>query len=459
MSSLLYNINHPHFKDSYNTFKELLKSYENSKHDPRVGCGFWLHGPHNNGKTTYVVESLKKMGYDPRVYNCSHSRGKKFVDSLSTNNMSNFNVLSLMQGNQQKICFVMDNIEGLNSCDKGGLSALIKLIRGKRSKIHKNDDQCRTPVICVCSGNIDKKIRELKRVCREVSYKAPTRKMGEQIVLQSIDKLKDMEGTLSNETRLISKISNNIGVYLRGLKSFIDIINSDVYIDKISSLSRKKSKSLIESTLSMCENSVENVSTKKSSCVLMSSKHTLDTYKTVARTSEMSSIGLIIHENIADGIDTSNIEELKMYKEINDIYADCDYIDRQIFQKQSTFYTNINSIFKTAQISEILFTYLKYCEPSNKLLNWIDDMKEYADSVRDSEDIRFTKVLTKHSTEYNNSNFIQNIISTFNLDKRDTFALLVWMKHNMTQEQIYDILEGFNMRTVDVDRIFRFIDN
>lgn len=458
MSSLLYDIEHPHFKESYTSFKELLKSYENSKHDPRVGCGFWLHGPHNNGKTTYVVESLKKMGYDPRVYNCSHSRGKKFVGSLSTNNMSNLNVLSLMQGNQQKICFVMDNIEGLNSCDKGGLSALIKLIRGKRSKIHKNDDQCRTPVICVCSGNIDKKIRELKRVCREISYNAPTRTMGEQVVISCLQNLKDKKGVLTNETNLISKISSNIGVYLRGLRSFIDIITSKVYVDKVASLSRKKSKELIESTLSMCENSVENVSTKKSSCVLMSNHHTLDTYRLVARTTEMPSIGLIIHENIADGIDTSNIDELKMYKKINDIYADCDYIDRQIFQKQSTFYTNINSIFKTAHVSEILSSYLENGNPSEKLLNWVQDMKEYADSIRDSEDIRFTKVLTKHSTEYNNSNFIQNIISTFNLDKRDTFALLVWMKHHMTQEQIYDILEGFNMRTVDVDRIFRFID-
>ena len=40
-------------------------------------------------------------------------------------------------------------------------------------------------------------------------------------------------------------------------------------------------------------------------------------------------------------------------------------------------------------------------------------------------DVRFTKVLTKYSTEYNNSIFIQNLCKQLNMDIKDMFSLWI----------------------------------
>jgi len=41
------------------------------------------------------------------------------------------------------------------------------------------------------------------------------------------------------------------------------------------------------------------------------------------------------------------------------------------------------------------------------------------------QEVRFTKVLTKYSTEYNNSLFIQNLCQKLNMDKKDIFSFFI----------------------------------
>ena len=75
--------------------------------------------------------------------------------------MSDKNVLSLMQKKTKKIAIIMDEIDGMNSGDKGGINALIKLIRPKKTKKQKLEDTTGNPIICVSNYHIDKKIKEL----------------------------------------------------------------------------------------------------------------------------------------------------------------------------------------------------------------------------------------------------------------------------------------------------------
>ena len=46
-------------------------------------------------------------------------------------------------------------------------------------------------------------------------------------------------------------------------------------------------------------------------------------------------------------------------------------------------------------------------------------------------DVRFTKVLTKYSTEYNNSIFIQNLCKQLNMDIKDMFCIFFDSKINI----------------------------
>ena len=51
--------------------------------------------------------------------------------------MSDQNVISMFKKKKEYITIVMDEIDGMNNGDKGGLSSLIKLIRPKKTKKQK----------------------------------------------------------------------------------------------------------------------------------------------------------------------------------------------------------------------------------------------------------------------------------------------------------------------------------
>ena len=76
----------------------------------------------------------------------------------------------------------------------------------------------------------------------------------------------------------------------------------------------------------------------------------------------------------------------------------------------------------------------------------------------DPADVRFTKVLTKYSTEYNNSLFIQNLCQQLGLDKKDTFAFFTELRGGLTEEEISNLLETYDISKLDVSRIYRYLD-
>jgi hypothetical protein len=73
-------------------------------------------------------------------------------------------------------------------------------------------------------------------------------------------------------------------------------------------------------------------------------------------------------------------------------------------------------------------------------------------------EIRFTKVLTKYSTEYNNSIFINNLCQELNLDNKDMLGYFCYLKKNEDMNKIENILEYYDISTLDINRIFRYID-
>lgn len=79
-----------------------------------------------------------------------------------------------MHRRMKKIVIVMDEIDGMNSGDKGGLTALIKLIRQKKTKKQKLENMTLNPIICIGNYNVDKKIKELMKVCNVFEIKTPT---------------------------------------------------------------------------------------------------------------------------------------------------------------------------------------------------------------------------------------------------------------------------------------------
>ena len=114
--------------------KENLKDFENDKNSNKIKRGFYIYGEPGIGKTIFVKKILQDLNYDIIIYNASNIRNKSIIDELSKNNMSDTNVVSMFHKKKRKIAIIMDEIDGMNSGDKGGITSLITLIRNKKNK-------------------------------------------------------------------------------------------------------------------------------------------------------------------------------------------------------------------------------------------------------------------------------------------------------------------------------------
>ena len=98
-------------------------------------------------------------------------------------------------------------------------------------------------------------------------------------------------------------------------------------------------------------------------------------------------------------------------------------MDRITFQKQIWQFNEMTSLLKTFY--------------NNKLYH---ERFEKKPKFNPSE-VRFTKVLTKYSTEYNNYLFIQNLCFTLGMDQKDLFAFFYNMRNEKSEEEILLYLE------------------
>jgi replication factor C subunit 1 len=91
----------------------------------------------------------------------------------------------------QRIAIIMDEIDGMNNGDKGGINSLIKIIRPKKTKKQRLEDITLNPIICIGNYHIDKKIKELMKVCHVIELKKPTKIQMNSIVDKFIPDIKD----------------------------------------------------------------------------------------------------------------------------------------------------------------------------------------------------------------------------------------------------------------------------
>jgi hypothetical protein len=147
---------------------------------------------------------------------------------------------------------------------------------------------------------------------------------------------------------------------------------------------------------------------------------------------ERTIISLLWHENIIDLLKRKTTLYLTFLKEI--CYAD--YLDRIMFQKQLWGLNEISFLLKTFYTN-----YLFHQEVRPKI-----------------QDIRFTKVLTKYSTEYNNNGFIQKMCTELCLDKKDLLLYMQSLKPTYTDAQIAQKFEHTDITLLDIQRIYRYMN-
>ena len=357
----------------YNSIKNILAQFEHNKNNHLFKRGIYIYGDPGSGKTEFITKLLKELNYDIIKFDAGDIRNKSIIDTITKNNMSEKSVFSLFKQTNKRIAIIMDEIDGMNNGDKGGINSLIKIIRPKKTKKQKLEEISLNPIICISSYHVDKKIKELMKVCNTFEIKSP---MADQI------------------------------------------------------------KTILKLTMPSLEESII-LNTQK----LFNQAHHISEHNNMMNDTDRTTVGLLWHENIIDYLDEkSKSFSIPVYSKILDKICFADYIDRITFQKQIWQFNEMSSLIKTFHCNKIYHDFLHNTPPTNKM---------------NEKEIRFTKVLTKYSTEYNNSLFIQELCQKLSLDKKDTFSFFLNLRNNYTEHEIFEL---YDINKLDVNRIYRYID-
>ena len=404
----------------YKEIYDFLTIFKNNKNNVLTKRGIYIYGNPGIGKTTFVQNLLKDMNYDIIKYDAGDIRNKNVLENITKQNMSDKNVLSLLQKKQKEIAIVMDEIDGMNNGDKGGINSLIKLIRPKKTKKQKLEDTTLNPIICIGNYHIDKKINELMKVCLTVEIKTPTTI---QITNLTSTLLPNLQNSIRNDL-----IDNYIKGDLRKLKSITDIYN------KYDNLLRE------EIINNIFQSKIYNDDSKKITKKLLKNKYKLDDHLITLNETDRTIVGLLFHENIVEIFNkNNNLKNIDIYTNILDNICYADYMDRITFQKQIWCFNEMSSLIKIFYNNNILH-------------DNVENIKY------NSNEVRFTKILTKYSTEYNNLLFINNLCISLSLEKKDLFTLFLHLKKTLSEEEIYEFCEQYNISKLDVNRLYRYLN-
>ncbi len=412
--------------DEANKIKDILKDFEVNKNNLLTKRGLYIHGDPGSGKTTFIINILKELDYDIIKYDAGDIRNKSIIDTITKHNMADRNVMSMFYKKVKRIAIIMDEIDGMNNGDKGGINSLIKIIRPKKTKKQRLEETTLNPIICIGNYHIDKKIKELMKVCHVIELKSPTKPQ----ITTIVEKLIPIFNTLKDEETK-TNIINYIQGDLRKLNTIYDLSKNNENI--------------------LTNNSIKNIfltksyndDTRKITKKLINNNYPIEDHLTIMNETDRTIVGLLWHENIIDVVGKVKKEEsIPFYLEILDNMCFADYIDRITFQKQIWQFNEMSSLIKTFKNNK---TYHKTFETKKK--------QKY-----NPAEVRFTKVLTKYSTEYNNSIFIQNLCQELSMDKNDMFAFFLDLKNKYNDNEILALFENYDISKLDINRIYRYLE-
>ena len=171
----------------------------------------------------------------------------------------------------------MDEIDGMNSGDKGGINTLIKLIRPKKTKKQKKENNTMIPIICIGNYHLDKKIKELMKVSNVIELPNPD----------------DTQITF-----ILKSLMPNIDPVL-----FINLLKYVNYdLRKINSIYKiyNNQQNILQNKLitNMFQSKTHNEDTKDIAKNLLTRNYKISDHNFIMNETDRTSVGLLFHENM-----------------------------------------------------------------------------------------------------------------------------------------------------------------
>jgi len=409
--------------------KTILSSFSSNIKNLSYKKGIYIYGSPGCGKTKFVENILKELDYDVVKYDAGDVRNKSLIDTITSNNIASQNVLSMMHGKPKKIAIIMDEIDGMNNGDKGGITALIKIIRQKKTKKQRLENMTYNPIICIGNYYIDKKIKELMKVCYTFELNTPTNPQITEIMSYSIP-----------ITTYSPTMQQKILDYIQGDLRKLEFIQK-IYMTNPALLNE-------ETVDSVLQVKSYNNDAKKITQNLMNQNIPIGQHTRFINETDRTIVALLWHENIVDMLaKVRRSSAIPFYIRILDNICFADYIDRITFQYQIWSFNEMSFLMKTFY--------------NNKLY------RETFPELTHTDEVRFTKVLTKYSTEYNNVLFIYNLCKQLDMDKKDLIALFHELQlyygkefYNNSERlgHIEKLFENYSISKLDIKRMYRYLE-
>jgi DNA polymerase III delta prime subunit len=426
--------------------KKILSSFDARCKDSDFKKGIYIYGSPGTGKTRFILDILKDLDYDVIKYDAGDVRNRSLIDTITRDNVSRHNVLDMMYGRTRKIAILMDEIDGMHKGDKGGISALVKLIRQKKTKKQKTENVTLNPVICIGNYYMDKKIKELMNVCNVFELSTPS---DEQIRLVFSKMLNIIPDSPKKGETPSPPLLDQMVQYAQG-----DIRK----VEFLLRLNEKKPEILTGDNIQyIFRAKFYNEDYGKIAKQLFDRKLSVDQHNDFMNDNDRTTVALLWHENVADRISILPKQKaLPFYLKLIDNICFADYIDRITFQSQIWIFNEMSTFIKTFYNNFLFHDMFEKINP------------DYLSSIKDMKEVRFTKILTKYSTEYSNQLFLYMLCQTLDMDKKDVMAffqeLRIFYGGNAflnRVELINDaekLFEDGKITKLDIKRIYRYLD-
>lgn len=430
-----------------------IKSTSKKKKIPEDTNCLFLHGPPGLGKTTIANLLFKKYNFDVLEFNASDSRTAKVIQDKLHKIGGSHNVIDFMCNKKRKIAIILDEIDGLSTGDKGGMTEINNVIADSR----KNN----TPFICI-SNTVSKKTDSLKRKSLYIKL----HKTSEFHLTKLVNKIVNEESieNISNNIlrKIVSKSQGDIRRCITMLEYFFRDDNNDNLFNRNKCVAGGDSESEYqELNHEMCMNNIKRKTVSEEDIENYSRKRTeLAPYEICEKI-------LNSFKNLEFFLDNFNYDNSMMNWYIYENFIK--YIEKNRIGSFKQKLVNISNIYDGFIIGDILEK--EMISRQNFTLNeYINIFKTYNSSYWSNESLKkltynkmgmmnYSTLLNKTSLEYLNSknwNMVNSKLNTFT-DTNITLILCDIIYKYFENENTEFLISLINKNNISKDELEKII--